>query len=108
MKIKTTTEFLTFNDGKCYIYSMKGNQIDRLKISLDFGDRVVGFKRHYAARASTERIDRLIHVPYTQNITSHDCAVICGIRYNINQIQQTTDSNPRSAILTLSQLGVVT
>jgi hypothetical protein len=101
MKIQTPTEFLTFTDGKCDIYSIKGNVLDQKLMTLDFGDRTVGIKRFYAARAAATEIDRLIQVPIQKSITSENRAVIDDTEYTIEQAQHLQDTNPPVTVLTL-------
>ena len=59
MKPKTPNEFLTFNDGIIEII----REGSRERIRLHYGNRVVGIKRHYAARTAGTEISKLIHVP---------------------------------------------
>lgn len=108
MKIKTPTEFLTFNDGVCDVYEVKQNQLANKKMTLCFGDRTVGMKRFYAARAATVLINRLIQVPRQLSITAKDNVVIDNTRYKIEQLQQINDTNPPVTILTLRKIGVIT
>lgn len=107
MKIQTPTEFLTFNDGMCDIYNVDGNTLTDKVVTLCFGNRTVGMKRFYAARAATTQIDRLIHVPQRQDITAIQSVVIEKVRYKIEQIQQLNDTNPRGTLLTLHEIGVI-
>lgn len=105
MKIQTPTEFLTFNDGFCDIYTTKNNKLDKRVLHLRFGDRVVGFKRHFAARAANTRATRLIQVPLQQQheITAADRAVIEKAEYRVEQIQPLKDRNPPVSVLTLER-----
>ena len=104
MKIQTPIEFLTFSDGYCDIYSVKGNKLEAKRMTLCFGDRVIGFKRHFAARAASSEITRLIQVPLQQYITAVDRAVIAGAEYKIEQIQELKDTNPPVTVLTLRRM----
>jgi hypothetical protein len=108
MKIQTSTEFLTFSDGKCDIYTVSGNKLKDKVMTLCYGSRTVGMKRYYAARAASVEITRLIQVPQQTSITAAHNAVIDGIRYKIEQVQQLNDTNPRATVLTLNYIGVVT
>ena len=109
MKIQTPTEFLTFNDGKCDIYTVSGNKLTAKIETLDYGKRTVGFNRYYAARAASVKITMLIQIPQRLYITpeQHN-AVISGNRYKIEQVQELNDTNPRATVLTLNMIGVVT
>jgi hypothetical protein len=105
MKIQTPTEFLTFNNGQCDIYTVKGNQLADKKMSLCFGDRTVGIKRFYAARAATTEINRVIQVPRQLSITPKDNVIIGSDRYKIEQLQQLYDANPPATVISLSKIG---
>lgn len=104
MKIQTPTEFLTFNNGLCDIYTVKANQRDEKLLPLCFGDRTIGFKRHYAARAANSEITRLIQVPLQTSIDAIHRIVINGEEYKIEQVQQLRDTNPPATVLTLRRV----
>jgi hypothetical protein len=105
MKIRTPTEFLTFSDGFCDIYTVKGNRLDAKLLTLCFGDRTVGMKRYYAARAASVEITRLIQVPRQKSIEAVHRAVINGAEYKIEQVQHLSDTNPPATLLTLRKVG---
>lgn len=107
MKIKTPTEFLTFNDGKCDIYTVSGNKLKNKIMTLWYGNRTVGMKRYYAARAASVEIDKVIQIPQRFDITAINDVVICDSRYKIEQLQQINDTNPRATLLTLRKIGVI-
>lgn len=106
MTIQTPTQFLTFNDGWCDIYSVKGNKLDTKMITLGFGNRTVGMKRFYAARAASTEINRLVQIPLREDITPENNVVISGVRYRIEQLQNLYDTNPPVTVLTLRKIGV--
>lgn len=106
MKIQTPTEFLVFNDGYCDIYSLKGNKLDAKLMHVCFGNRVVGYKRHFAARAASTEINRLIHVPLQTSVTAENRVVIDTTEYKIEQVQNLFDTNPPATVLTLRKFGV--
>jgi hypothetical protein len=108
MKIQTPTEFLTFSDGLCDIYSVSGNKLDGKLMTLCYGNRTVGVKRYYAARAAKAEINRLIQVPMRKDITAANAAVISGVRYKIDQVQYLNNTNPPTTVLTLQQNGTIT
>ena len=107
MKIQTPTEFLTFNDGQCDIYTVSGNKLCDKLMTLCFGKRTVGMKRFYAARAASTEINRLIHIPLREDVTAENNVVISGNRYHIEQLQNLYDTNPPATVLTLRKIGVV-
>lgn len=106
MKIQTPTEFLTFSNGICDIYSVSGNKLSDKIMTLCYGNRTVGMKRFYAARAASTEIDRLIQIPRQLSITVDQNVVIDKIRYRIEQLQQLNDTNPPVTLLTLHKIGV--
>ena len=105
MKIQTPTEFQTFTDGYCEVYSVKANRLDEKLLTLPFGDRTIGYKRHFAARVASSEITRLIQVPRQPVITATCRAVIDGAEYKIEQAQQLSDTNPPVTVLTLRKIG---
>lgn len=106
MKIQTPTEFLTFNDGICDIYTVKANKLDAKLLTIPFGGRTVGMKRYYAARAATVQIDRLIQLPQQRSVEAIHRAVIDGSEYKIEQVQHLNDTNPPATLLTLRKVGI--
>lgn len=107
MKIQTPTEFLTFNNGTCDIYSVSGNRLADKLMTLCYGNRVVGFKRNYAARAANTEINRLIHIPLREDVTTENRTVIGKAEYKIEQAQYLYDTNPPVTVLTLRRIGVI-
>lgn len=107
MKIQTPTEFLTFNDGQCDIYTVSGNKLGDKIMTLCFGKRTVGMKHFYAARAASTEITRLIHIPLHEDVTAENNVVISGNRYRIEQSQNLYDTNPPVTVLTLRKIGVI-
>jgi len=108
MKINTPTEFLTFGDGQCDIYEVKGNQLVGKKMTLNFGERTVGMKRLYAARTASSEVNRLIQIPQMRSVTTKDAAIIDKIKYKIDAAQHLNDTNPPITVLTLLWIGAVT
>ncbi len=108
MKIETPTEFLTFNDGSCDIYSVSGNKPKDKLLTLSYGNRTVGMKRFYAARAASTEINRLIQIPLRGDVTAENRAVIEKVIYKIEQAQYLYDTNPPVTVLTLRKIGVAT
>lgn len=107
MKIKTSTEFLTFNDGICDIYNVKGNKIADKLTTLCYGDRTIGMKRFYTARAASVEINKLVQVPQQRTISSANRAIIDGTEYKIEQVQHLNETNPPASVLTLRRIGAV-
>ncbi len=89
-------EFLTFFDGKVIIGGKAYN----------FGEKSIGFKRHYAARTAGNQISRVIYIPYTQEVSNGSLAIIDGKTFIIDMIQPTKSTKPHSTVLTLIDYGV--
>lgn len=108
MKIKLPTEFQSFKDGVCDIYNKdeEGLRINKYN-SLAFDNRVLGFNRHYAAKAVQVQTNAVIRIPQVNGIDTHDILEIKNIgKYNIELVQYINDVNPPSIDLTLRQLEV--
>lgn len=106
MKIKTPLEFMTFRDGVCDIYAVRENKLDVIKAAnVNYGNRVIGVNRYYAARAATVKIHRLIQIPVQHTVTPQDNVVIGGERYEIEQLQELRDTCPPVMVLTLRKFG---
>lgn len=110
MKIKVpNVEFNSFKDGICNIYTVDEENNKTYKIrNINFDNRILGFKRVYAAQAVNSNINRVIRIPLIQEIDNYDCLEIVGedCYYTIDVIQVIYDSNPRSIDLTLKKVGV--
>lgn len=105
MKIQTPTEFQTFADGICSVWTTLRNQPDKeLYHNLHFGAQSLTYRRAYAARAVRERIDRVIRIPYVNGVEQGQQVHIGTARYTITQVQPIESSNPRVKVLTLGRL----
>lgn len=81
-----------FPDGVVKFYQpAEGRKVGLLKGVLHFEEQSVGVNRYYQAQASvsTDRIDRVIKVPHTDQASAQDIAVILtdGRQYRIKRIQ---------------------
>ena len=104
MKIKTPTEFISFSDGICTIFSEDddGNRADKYK-NLGFTKRTLGYKRFFEANANQMSIDKVIRIPQLRDIDTYDHVEHNGIQYDIVLTQDIYDSNPLSTDLTLQK-----
>lgn len=91
-------EFITFNSGEVEIESKR----------CRFGEKNVGYRRHYAARSANSQISRVIHIPYTRDISPQSLATINGKSYIIDLVQPTEATCPPCTVLTLVDYGVST
>lgn len=102
MKIKMNTEFISFNDGVCDIYTIpdSGDNIYKYR-ALGFSNRVLGFKRYFEAAANQMEIAKVIRIPQLNNIDTYDHVIINDINYDVKLVQNIYDTNPPSIDLTL-------
>lgn len=106
MKIKTNIEFISFSDGICNIYTEdeEGSKIDKYN-GLGFTNKVLGYNRHFAAKAVQIQANAVIKIPKVPGIDTHDILEITGVgKYDIELAQTIFDTNPESIDLTLRQL----
>lgn len=111
MKIKTDNiEFISFNDGVCDIYTVDEEENKTNKYTgLGFSDSVLGFNRHFAAKAVQVKVNAVIKIPKVNGIDTHDTVDIKGLgKYDIEMVQNKFDTNPPSIDLTLRQLEMFT
>lgn len=104
MRIKPDNiEFISFNDGICDIYTIDDEEKRTNKyIGLNFSNKVLGFKRYWAAAANQMQINRVMKVPFVNGIDTFDTVEVNGVgKYDIKAIQEIYDSNPPCLILTL-------
>jgi len=105
--IKTPTKFETFTSGICELWTVASGKLTVKRATFHYGNRVIGMKRFYAAKAATVDINKLVHIPRYEDISSMDAVVIDSERYKIEQIQHISDTNPPITVLTLRQIGSV-
>ena len=89
-------EFVTFFSGEVEIEGKRYN----------FGEQSIGYRRHYAARSANSKISRVIHIPYTRDISAQSLAVIGDESFIIDLVQPTTATHPHCTVLTLIDYGV--
>ena len=73
--------------------------------SFYFGYRTIGYNRLYAAHGVNKQIDLLVRI-WRADVTAGQYAVINGIQYRIDTVQQLTDNTGLAVTdLTLEKLG---
>ena len=104
MKIKMPTEFISFSDGVCTIFSEDddGNRADKYK-NLGFAKRTMGYKRFFEANAVQMSVDKVIRIPQLGDIDTYDHVELDDTQYDIVLTQDIYDSNPLSTDLTLQK-----
>jgi len=108
MKIKTDTEFISFNDGVCNIFALNENSVrmaDKFS-NLGFSKRVLGFKRYFDAAARAIEINRVIRIPQLSGIDNYDFVEIDNVLYGVKMVQEIYDTNPPSIDLTLDKARI--
>ena len=63
------------------------------KLSAQYGERVVGATRYYAAAKVGQQIDRVVRIWRTPGITVRDVCQVDGGYYRIRKVTQTTDED---------------
>ncbi len=108
MQIKSPINYLTFNSGYVLIYDTddEGEIIKDSAFLNRYGIKTVGIKRYYYARQNDIKVDMVIVMPQRPCITSRHIAEIQDKKYKIVQVQHMDDTNPKSTVLTLSQVGI--
>ena len=99
-----------FNDGVVRIYSVtdgaqpgyQPRPVLRLKGTLRYEERQLGVQRYYSARQNNVRIERVLRVPRTGQVSAQDVAVTeVGRQYQVDWVQSVRDVWPAAADLTL-------
>ena len=86
--------FETFEDGVLLICGTKGRQLVENRFCLRFGERTVGERRYWDAKAVDSRVERLVSVPMVKGIDTLDIVLIGGVQYKILQVQKIFSSPP--------------
>lgn len=94
-------KFEAFGDGVAQICEVSGRKIIREKGKVRFGVRTVGIKRYYEAKVASDKVDRLVSVPYNRWIRRSDILLIDGEQYKITMIQEKKDTKPACLYLSL-------
>ena len=98
-------KFEEFNDGSVEIF--KENEEGKLervfKKPFRFGEENVSIQRHYAAKVSDERVDKVIHIQKQKKIEVHCVAVIENEQYDIEKVDNIKDTMPPITKLSLTK-----
>lgn len=99
-------KFEEFNDGLAEIF--KENEDGKLEKKFDngfrFGEENVSIQRHYAAKVSDEKVDKVIHIQKQKGIAAHDVVVIEEEQFDIEKADQIKDTLPPITKLSLTRL----
>lgn len=102
----------TFNDGIVGIYTIADISAPgdmpkdglKLKETLRFKQRTVGFSRYYTAMQAQQKVDCVIRCPFRNVVSAQDVVILNNVQYRIGLIQRLEDSVPPVMDLTLSRL----
>jgi hypothetical protein len=107
MKIeRNNIDFTSFKDGICDIYTTDegGNEV-LIHSGIRFENRVIGYKRFWAAASNKVQANKLIRIPILNNSDSYCTVEIKGIgKFDVKMAQDITDSNPPCIELTLQRV----
>lgn len=113
MQIKSKTQFQTFNDGICCIYTQgniaqKGNMpvkgLKKKAPRVPFEKRKVGIRRFYDAKQENAEIELLLRIPAGFAVSTQDICMIGDLQYGIYQVQDIQDTMPQSKDISLKRL----
>ena len=104
MQIQAPVRFETFNDGLCDIYGAEQSAPKFCRIR--YGHRTLGANRYYIADQAEIELHSVIRILQNRMIDPHDCAMIDGVTYDIEQVQHIDDTNPPVTDLTLRELSM--
>lgn len=98
------TQFESFLDGECSLYQLDANRKPKLlQAGIRFQNRVIGFKRNFAAEQAGRTIQKLIRIPRNPLAEKGTFVVIEGRQYAVLQAQDLLDKIPKCTDLTLEQ-----
>lgn len=98
-------QFEEFNDGIVDVYSVnENNQLAEKIMNTRFGSENVGISRYYSAMAAGQKVDKTIHIPLQESISTHDIAVIRTEQYNVEKADHFKDTKPPITRLSLTAL----
>ena len=101
------TKIQTFLDGTCDLYAQDENGKQKLvRENVPYQLRTVGSRRFYEAAQIGHTISRVIRIPDI-GMALNDCQVIIrGQTYQVLQMQEIMDTNPRCLQLSLEQPNI--
>lgn len=103
-KKKQKVQFESFLDGVCSLYQLDDNRKPvLLQDGIRFQNRVVGFKRNFAAEQASRTIQKLIRIPQNPLVEKGTFVVIEGRQYAVLQAQNIPDVIPKCTDITLEQ-----
>lgn len=107
-KTSDRTKFEAFLDGQCDLWQLDESRTPvLLQGGIRFQNRVVGFKRNFAADQAGRTVQKLIRIPQNPNVRKGTFVVIGQEQYTVLQAQDIPDTIPKCTDLTLEQPDVL-
>lgn len=101
-------QFESFLDGLCDLWQLDENRSPvLLQAGIRFQNRVVGFKRNFAADQAGRTVQKLIRIPQNPKVNKGTFVVIGQDQFTVLQAQNIPDTIPRCTDLTLEQPDVL-
>ena len=101
-------KFESFLDGLCDLWQLDENRNPApLQKGIRFQNRVVGFKRNFAADQAGRTVQKLIRIPQNPKVIKGTFVVIGTEQYTVLQAQNIPDTIPKCTDLTLEQPDVL-
>ena len=107
-KTPNRTRFEPFLDGLCDLWQLDESRTPvLLQSGIRFQNRVVGFKRNFAADQAGRTVQKLIRIPQNPNVRKGTFVVIGQEQYAVLQAQNIPDTIPKCTDLTLEQPDIL-
>lgn len=107
-KMQSPVKFEAFLDGLCALWQLDdGRKPVLLQDGIRFQNRVVGFKRNFAADQAGRTVQKLIRIPQNPKVGKGTFVVIGQEQYTVLQAQNIPDTIPKCTDLTLEQPDVL-
>lgn len=103
-KTSQHVNFESFLDGLCDLWQLDESRNPvLLQSGIRFQNRVIGFKRNFAADQAGRTVQKLIRIPQNPLVKKGTFVVIGQEQYTVLQAQNIPDTIPRCTDLTLEQ-----
>lgn len=107
-KTSQHVNFESFLDGLCDLWQLDESRNPvLLQSGIRFQNRVIGFKRNFAADQAGRTVQKLIRIPQNPLVKKGTFVVIGQEQYTVLQAQNIPDTIPRCTDLTLEQPDVL-
>lgn len=101
------TKIQTFLDGVCTVYARdEDGNTEPVRENIPYQLRTVGSKRFFEAAQIGHTIQRMIRIPDIGRVLNDIQVVIRGQTFQVLQVQEIMDTNPRCLQLSLEQPNI--